>query len=376
MNRCYKYRLYPTPEQEEYFQKCFGCTRFVYNALLERQNEAYKNAEPFLSKFDANNYCNRVLKEQYSFLKEVDKFALTNSIWDLDFAFKSFFRHDSNYPKFKSRDRCRKSYTTNLSNGNIELSHNAIKLPKAKWVKAKVHRFPPDEWSLKQATVSQDAVGDYYCALLFDCGETQLQPVLRRELALGLDYKADGLFVSSVGEICGSPQFFKQDEQALAKEQKKLARMQRGSNNYEKQKKKVAKRMRHIANQRRDYSHKKACELADAWDYIFAEDLDLKEIASRAGKKTMDNGYHEFLEILQYKMEEKGKVFAKVDMFYPSSQLCSSCGHKNPEIRNLTVRQWTCPYCGMTHDRDVNAAINIRDEGLRLVEEQQLQSAS
>ena len=138
----------------------------------------------------------------------------------------------------------------------------------------------------------------------------------------------------------------------------------------------MAKRMRHIANQRKDFSHKKATELADRWDYIFVEHLDLKEMASRAGKKTMDNGYGEFLELLQYKMEERGKVFAKVDMYFPSSQLCSACGYQNPQIRNLTVRQWTCPNCGVIHDRDINAAINIRDEGLRLIEERQLQSAS
>lgn len=375
MNRCYKYRLYPTPDQEEYFQKCFRCARFVYNAVLEKQNELYQNGGSFMTRFDANNYCNHVLKEQYPFLKEVDKFVLTNSIWALDVAFRSFFNHRTNYPRFKSRDRCRKAYTTNYVNNNIEVSENAIKLPKIKWVKAKVHRLAPNHWVLKQATISQDSVGDYYCSIMFDCGDSDLHPALSRELVLGLDYKSDGFFVSSEGEVCGSPQFFKQSEQVLAKEQKKLARMQKGSSNYEKQKKKVAKRMRHIANQRRDFSHKKANELAEAWDYIFAEDLDLKEMASRAGKKTMDNGYREFLEILQYKMEDKGKVFAKVDMYYPSSQLCSSCGYKNPQVRNLNLRRWTCPNCGTTHDRDINAAINIRDEGLRLIDEQQLQSA-
>lgn len=376
MNRCYKYRLYPTPDQEEYFQKCFGCARFVYNAVLEKQNEVYQNGGAFMTRFDANNYCNHVLKEQYLFLKEVDKFVLTNSIWALDVAFRSFFDHRTNYPRFKSRDRCRKAYTTNYVNNNIEVSENAIKLPKIKWVKAKVHRLAPNHWVLKQATISQDSVGDYYCSIMFDCGDSDLHSALSRELALGLDYKSDGFFVSSEGEVCGSPQFFKQSEQALAKEQKKLARMQKGSSNYEKQRKKVAKRMRHIANQRKDFSHKQATELADRWDYIFVEHLDLKEMASRAGKKTMDNGYGEFLELLQYKMEERGKVFAKVDMYFPSSQLCSACGYQNPQIRNLTVRQWTCPNCGVIHDRDINAAINIRDEGLRLIEERQLQSAS
>lgn len=375
MNRCYKYRMYPTSEQAEYFQKCFRCSRFVYNALLEKQNEVYKNGGHFLSKYDANNYCNRVLKEEYPFLKEVDKFALTNSIWDLDFAFKSFFKYKTNYPKFKSRDRCRKAYTTNYCNNNIEISDHAIKLPKIKWVKAKIHRVAPQQWIIKQATISQDAAGDYFCSILYDCGDNDLAPVLSRELALGLDYKAEGLYVSSEGEVCGSPHYFKQSEQTLAKEQKKLARMKRGSRNYEKQKQRVAKQMRHIANQRKDYSHKKANDLAESWDYIFAEDLDLKEMASRSGKKTMDNGYREFLNILQYKMEEKGKVFAKVDMYYPSSQLCSSCGYKNPQVRNLTVRSWKCPSCGRTHDRDINAAINIRNEGLRFVEEQQIQSA-
>ena len=212
MNRCYKYRLYPTPDQEEYFQKCFRCARFVYNAVLEKQNELYQNGGSFMTRFDANNYCNHVLKEQYPFLKEVDKFVLTNSIWALDVAFRSFFNHRTNYPRFKSRDRCRKAYTTNYVNNNIEVSENAIKLPKIKWVKAKVHRLVPNHWVLKQATISQDSVGDYYCSIMFDCGDSDLHSALSRELALGLDYKSDGFFVSSEGEVCGSPQFFKQSE--------------------------------------------------------------------------------------------------------------------------------------------------------------------
>lgn len=344
--------------------------------MLELQNVSYKSGEGYLSRYTANNYCNRVLKKEYPFLREVDKFALTNCIWSLDDAFRGFFDHRTSYPRFKSRESSRKSYKTNYSNNNIEISSNAIKLPKLGWVTASVHRFATKECKLKSATVRQIPSGEYYCIVHFEMPEVTHTNELNPEKAIGLDYKMDGLYVSSEGTVCGSPLYYRQSEEMLARAQRKLARKQKGGKNYIKQKRKVAKLMHHIANQRNDFAHKQSHALVEKWDYVCAENLDLKEMATRAGKKTMDNGYNTFLAMVEYKMEERGKQFIKVDKYYPSSQICSSCGFKNAAAKDLTLREWTCPQCGKTHDRDVNAAINIREEGLRTCERKNgLQSA-
>ena len=158
-NKAYKYRIYPNAKQGEQIERTFGCCRFVYNQMLALQNERYEQGEKYLTKFKANNYCNQVLKKEYVFLKEVDKFALTNSIWNLDSAFRNFFDHRARYPKFKCKRTCAKTYTTNYSNENIAILNNAIKLPKLKAVKAKIHRPIPEGWKIKGATISQVSSG-------------------------------------------------------------------------------------------------------------------------------------------------------------------------------------------------------------------------
>ena len=368
-NRAFQYRIYPTKEQEALIERTFGCCRFVYNQVLSLQSETYANGGKYISWTNANNYCNQVLKVDYPFLKEVDKFALTNSIIGLDRAFRSFFDKQCGYPSYKSKKRSRKSYTTNYSHNNIVVMDKGIKLPKLKVVKAKVHRKAPSDWTLKGATISQNAAGEYYCSVLYEYEKETANRSLDVNRSIGLDYKSDGLYAASTGVVCGSPKFFREAQKTLAREQRKLSRKKKGSNNYLKQKQKVAKVYRHIANQRTDFLHKEALALAEEWDIVCVETLDMKEMSNRSfgnGKATMDNGYGEFLQILEYKLKDRGKVLVKVDRYYPSSQLCSCCSTLNHSVKRGNLSEWTCPACGATHNRDFNAAENIRREGVRI----------
>lgn len=372
-NKSYRYRIYPNDSQVRLFQKTFGCCRFVYNRLLELQHGSYENGDGFLSWTKCNNYCNHVLKEEYPFLREVDKFALTNSILNLNASYQAFFKNRSGQPCFKSKKAHRKSYTTNYSHDNIVVHENGIKLPKVKFVKARIHRHAPENWVLKGATVSQEPDGNYYCSVLYqyDLPETSFSPDEKK--VIGLDYKSDGLYYSSVGTVCGSPKYYKKGQKKLAREEKKLSRKKKGSRNYEKQRLKLAKQHRHIANQRKDYLHKESLKLAERWDIVCAEKLDLKDMSDKHtfknGKANLDNGYAMFLEFLQYKLEDRGKAFVQVDPYYPSSQKCSLCGKKNLALKQFEIREWMCPECFAIHDRDYNAATNIEREGLRIYRE-------
>lgn len=368
-NRAYKYRIYPNASQIEQLNATFGCVRFVYNKCLEEQQRRYAKGEKYASQFDMNNYCTRVLKAQYLFLRDVDKFALNNAIYHLDTAYKRMFRHKCGHPKFKSKRRSRKSYQTNMTNGNIKLFEAAIQLPKLGAVKAIVHRKPPEKWKLKSATVVETADGVYFCSLLYEYDE-QIKLIEHAEKnAVGLDYKSNGLYVSSDGECAHMPHYFREGQNRLKKAQRKLRHKVEGSKNWFKQSKKIAKLHRHIADQRRDFLHKQSTLIAKRYDLVSVEGLNLTALSNKGfgnGKATLDNGYGMFLRMLEYKLLDRGKSLIRIDKWYPSSQLCSMCGVKNPAVKDLRIREWSCPHCGTYHDRDLNAAINIREEGIRL----------
>ena len=331
-NKALVYTIYPNEKQNIQCQKTFGCCRFVYNQMLDVQKERHENGEKHLSKTKANTYCNQHLKKKYPFLKEVDKFALTNAIYHLEDGYDRFFKHLSRFPKYKCKHKAKRSYTTNITNGNIEISDNSIKLPKLGWVKAKIHRRPKEDWKLKSATVTQNRDDSYQVSILFAYEESISPAVVTKETTIGLDYKSDGLYVSSEGDTCGMPHYFRQSADKLAKAQRKLRHKTIGSKNYNKQQKRTAKIHRHIANQRKDFLQKKSTEISN------------------------------------YKLRDRGGQLIKVGRFFPSSQLCSHCGFKNPLVKNLSIRHWDCPNCGTTGiDRDVNAAKNIKKEGIRLL---------
>lgn len=363
LNKAYRYRLCPTETQRAWFIASFGCCRKVWNLMLGDRQAAYERGE----KTGTSNPA--IYKEEYPFLKETDALALTTEWLNLNKAFAAFFRGQSGLPKYKSKKYPRQSYTTFNQNGSIRIDaeNGVIRLPKIRTVKAKLHRLPKDGERVKSATVSMTPDGKFWCSVTveYDKPEPKLIDVNN---SVGLDYKSDGLYVTSDGDICGSPGYFRKGQRRLARAQRKLRHKHKGSRNWEKTKLKIAREHARIANQRRDFLHKASAGITNRYDIVCAEDLDLKSIEAgfyNMGRATCDNGYGIFLSMLEYKAADKGKVFVKIDRIFPSSQLCSVCEEKNPAVKDLRVRNWACPYCGAKHDRDVNAAVNIRNEGVR-----------
>lgn len=358
-----KYRIYPNKEQEQYFTRCFGCVRFVYNKMLSDKQNYYDETGKSLRITPAK------YKNEFPWLKEVDSLALANAQIHLEAAYKNFFRDKSvGFPKYKSKHKSKDSYTTNSVNGNIRVENNKIRLPKVGEVKIKIHRGVESSWKLKSVTVSRESTGKYYAALLYqyECNENQIHKTTE-EKVLGIDFAMHGLAVFSDGSKAEYPMFYRKSEEKLAREQRKLSKCEKGSKNYQKQKKRLARAHEKVRNQRLDFQHKLSHKLSEEYDVIAVENLNMKAISQALyfGKSTMDNGYGSFLNMLEYKMERQGKKIIKVDRFYPSSKRCSCCGRIKEDLK-LSDRTYICA-CGNVIDRDVNAAINIRNEGRRIL---------
>ena len=366
MIKAYKYRIYPNKQQEEQIQKTFGCCRFVYNQTLVYRKDKYNKDKESMNKISCNNYVNRILKKEYEWLKEVDKFALTNSVYDMDSAYQKFFKEHAGYPKFKNKHNHNKSYKTNFSNGNIEVSfkNNKIKLPKLKWTNAKVHREFIGK--IKSATVSQNSSGKYFVSILV---ETKHIPIESTGCAIGIDLGIKDLLITSDGEKFDNIHTTKKYEKKLTKEQRRLSHKVKGSKNWNKQRIKVARIHEKIYNTRVDNLHKISHELVNENQVIVSENLAVSNMVKNhhLAKAITDCGWYELTRQLEYKAEWNNRQYIKIDRFYASSQTCNCCGYVNSETKDLSVREWKCPECGTIHDRDVNAAKNILNEGLRIL---------
>lgn len=373
-NKAIKYRVYPTTEQGIMFTKTFGCCRKVYNLMLSDKIEGYKSTGKFPTVTPAK------YKDKYPYLREVDSLALANKQIDLQMAFRNAFsksrKKNNGFPKYKSAKHSRKAYTTNNQKGTVIIIDNSyIKLPKVGKVKAVIHRIPDTDWIIKSVTVSQESDGKYYISVLFEFDNVINLYIADKTNAIGLDYASDGLYVDSNGDVGTNHKYYRESHNKLVKAQRRLSRMQGSkkqeikSNNYIKQLRKVNKIHRHIANQRLDNLHKISTEIANQYDVVCVESLNMKSMSNKGfgnGKATLDNGYGMFLSMLEYKLSDRNKYLVKVDKWFPSSQICHCCGEIHPEMKDLTIRKMICN-CGLMISRDQNAAINILNEGLQLL---------
>ena len=382
-----RFRAYPTEEQARLIDRTIGCARFVYNLMLETRIAHYQTT------WESCRPTPALYKDTYPFLREVDSMALCNAQLALEKAYRRFFDNGcKGFPRYKSKRRGKAAYTTNRVGGNIELDDKArrLKLPKLGWLAVRQHKRIPNDWRLKSVTVEHRRSGRYTATILFE-RETQTPEQVAPVRIVGLDYASHGLYASSDGEKAEYPGYYRKTQDKLAREQRRLSHMVEGSANWYRQKRRVARLSEKTANQRRDWQHKKANGIAAAYDMVVVETLNLKGISAKPkpkpdpdhlghflpngrkaksglAKSTLDNAYGMFCTMLEYKLARQGKRLVRVDRWFPSSQLCHDCGYRNPQTKDLDVREWTCPQCGVLHDRDVNAALNIRDEARRIVE--------
>lgn len=363
--KAYKYRIYPNKQQEELIQKTFGCCRFVYNYYLDKRIKTYEQDKMTFT----YNMCSKdltQLKKELIWLKEPDKDSLQKSLKDLDMAYQKFFNEHSGYPKFKSKKDRYKSYRTSCTNNNIRFENKHIKLPKLGLVKVRDKQIP--QGRILNATISQESNGQYYCSLC--CTDVEFVQYEKTSQNIGIDLGLVDFAILSDGAKIENPRFYEKSERKLAKLQRELSRKTIGSNRWNKARVKVAKLQKHISNQRNDFLHKLTTNIVKNFGVISIEDLDVKSMretdSNTRNKRVGDVSWSEFRRMLTYKCEWYGKTLSVIDRYFPSSQICHCCGHKDGK-KDESVRNWICPECHSELDRDVNAAINILNEGLRLV---------
>ena len=369
MEKAYKFRIYPDKAQEELIQKTFGCTRYVYNHYLAMRKEKYESDKTTFNYYACSSDLTSHKKDK-EWLREVDATALQSSLNDLDIAYQNFFRRvkggdKPGYPRFKSKRDNRKSFKSKVVGSNIRLLDEHIRLPKLGNIKCRVSK--QIEGRIISATVSQNPSGKYFVSVL--CTAVDIQPMDKTGAIVGVDLGLKELAITSDGQHFSNPKHFAKSQKKLAKLQRELSRKSKGSNNREKARIKVARLHEHVANQRLDNAHKMTTSLVRDYDLIAIETLVPKNMVKnrRLAKAISDASWGEIVRQLEYKCNWYGKELVNVDRFYPSSQTCNSCGFKNSNTKNLAVREWDCPKCGARHDRDVNAAKNILDEGLRIL---------
>ena len=376
MNRAIKIRVYPNQNQKEVLDKTFGCCRFIYNKMLEERIQSYKELKDDKDSLYSYTYkTEKEYKQEYSFLKEVDSKALQSEWRHLKSAYDTFFRNlnkgvKKGFPRYKSK-KSRQSYTTFNINGNckIDFEHKKLKLPKINiWIPYRDERVFDEK--IKQITISKTKSCKYYASILLELENNVISKnILQDDKIIGFDMSASKFLITKDLEL-SNPRFYRNKESKLRKAHRELSRKKKGSNNRTKAKLKLAILYEKIHNRKKDWIHKITHLLSEHFDCVILEDLNIKgmqQFNSGISKSvSLDFSWNQFITLLKYKLEQKGKHLVLIDRYFPSSKLCSNCGLKNDDLI-LSDREWTCPECTAHHDRDVNASLNIKKEGVTIL---------